>query len=327
MRTISPADLQAPDSPGDGWYIIEASGQYPDHYEEGGTSYRFTQDLTPQVLATIAASDIPPEGILVDRDHFSGDADKPTEAVGWLRELAMCGDDLAGLIEWTPLGLPLVTGKIYRHFSTVYPTELEEIKRGVVRPTQLIGLALTNKPHNTPGQPPITNRELPEPKQQTIQKNTMNPEILALLGLPESATDEDVLAAIRSLKEGADAAAEAEADAIVNAEEEKADAELDNDEKEECRDQILANREHGIKYTRLLCNSKARKPAATGRRYGDQSNARSREVLIANRNTDPEQARASRINARAREICDAERRAGRTPNWHVAHAQASRETK
>lgn len=329
MKKITTADLQAPDEPGDGWHIIEAAGQYPTRYEEGGTVYRFIQDLTPQVLAALAERGVPPEGVLVDRDHFSTAGDKPSEALGWLRELAMCGDDLAGYIEWTPLGLPLVSGKIYRHFSTVYPFDFEQIRRGVVHPDRLIGLALTNKPHNTPGQPPITNRELPETQQQTQPENkTMNPEILALLGLPESATDEDVLAAIRSLKEGADAAAQAEADAIVNAEEEKEQAELTNDEKEECREQILTNREHGIKYTRLLCNSRARKPAAyAGRRYGDPGNGARREVLVCNRNTDPELAHAHRVNARAREICDAERRAGRNPNWHVAHARASREIK
>lgn len=334
MKKITTADLQAPDSPGDGWYIIEAAGRYPTRYEEGGTVYRFVQDLTPQVLAAIAERGVPPEGVLVDRDHFSTAGDKPSEALGWLRELAVCGDDLAGFIEWTPLGLPLVCGKVYRHFSTVYPSDPEQIRRGVMHPDRLVGLALTNKPNNTPGQPPITNRGLPGTQQQTQQQQiqpgnkTMNPEILALLGLPEGAADEDVLAAIRSLKEGADAAAQAEADAIVNAEEEKEGAELENDEKEECREQILTNREHGIKYTRLLCNSKARRAAApAGRRYGDPGNAARREVLVCNRNTDPGLARAARVNARAREICEAERRAGRNPNWHVAHARASRETK
>lgn len=66
------------------------------------------------VLERIAAAGVPPEGLLVDKDHFSLDDDHPSEAMGWLRELALCEGDLAGYIQWTSVGLPLIKGRVWR---------------------------------------------------------------------------------------------------------------------------------------------------------------------------------------------------------------------
>lgn len=112
MKEITRKDLNNPETPGDGWYIIEAAGQHP-HGE-------IMQNLTPEVLARVAAAGVPPEGVPVDKDHMSLQQDKTTEAMGWVRELALCEGNLAARIEWTPPGLALVQGKVYKHFSTVF---------------------------------------------------------------------------------------------------------------------------------------------------------------------------------------------------------------
>lgn len=152
----------------------------------------------------------------------------------------------------------------------------------------------------------------------------MNPEILKALGLPEGATDEEVLSAITELTQkaqdaeaAANAAAESEADQVIAAEEKAANTQLDADEKAECKEQILANRKHGVNYTHLLCNSKRKPaPAVTGRRYEGNTPA------VANRNRD---SREDKVANRANEICAQERQAGRKPNYWTAKAQAERE--
>ena len=85
-------------------------------------------------------------GLPVDKDHLSYQEDKTTEAMGWVRELAMCAGNLAARIEWTPPGLALVQGKVYKHFPTVYPGAAEGCT--MYEPERLIGLALTNHPPN-----------------------------------------------------------------------------------------------------------------------------------------------------------------------------------
>lgn len=154
MKQISKEDLQPAGAPGDGWYIIEAAGEHMTRVEDT----ELVQRLTPEVLAAVVAAGVPAEGLPIDRDHLSLDSDNSTEAMGWVRELAMCGSDLAARIEWTSLGLPLIKGRVYKHFSTVYPPPtVEQLASGTYVPDRLIGLALTNQPNNKTGQPPITN--------------------------------------------------------------------------------------------------------------------------------------------------------------------------
>ena len=125
MKEISTADLQPATAPGDGWYIIEAAGEHATRVEE----QELVQQLTPEALAAVAAAGVPAEGLPIDRDHLSLDSDNSTEAMGWVRELAMCGGNLAARIEWTSLGLPLIEGRVYKHFSTVYPAPSAEALR------------------------------------------------------------------------------------------------------------------------------------------------------------------------------------------------------
>lgn len=371
MKQISKEDLQPATTPGDGWFIIEAAGQHATRRGE----LEFTQNLTPEVLAGIVEAGVPAEGLPIDRDHLSLDARNSTEALGWLRELAMCGGNLAGRIEWTPLGLPLIQGKVYKHFSTVYPPPGEQLAGGEYTPERLIGLALTNQPNNKEGQPPITNSrervgevrgtndevrmensapaaqeweedeagylwpkedfsegEVPEgSKNKTTEKEpTMySPELLSALGLPEGATEADVLAAVQKLKQSAEVAnaavkkAEAaEAEAVINAAEKENGVELSDEEKEEAKQHIITNRAHGLKYVGLLCRDKrpaaaaAEQPVANTRRYAGK-------MPLVNRCTPGDGEKA--IANRAQQLCDEARAAGKHLGYFTAVEMARTE--
>lgn len=327
-KQITAADLQSPETPGDGWYIIEAAGEYPSRL--GDITY--TQSLTPETLQAVADAGVPQEGLPIDRDHLSYNPANSTEALGWVRELATCQGNLAARIEWTALGQPLIRGHVYKHFSTVYPPAAEQIIAGAYTPTHLVGLALTNQPHNRTGQPPITNRELPTPP-QTQQQKTMNPDILAKLGMAEGATDEEIAAAIDALQqELADAkscvanAEQKEAESMVAAEEAAADVKLDDEERKEAADHIITNRDHGLKFLRLLCNSKrppAAEPQPASRLYADKSTPEAREQLVFNRAKQPD-ARQLILN-RANEICREARNRGEHKPFTLAKREAERE--
>lgn len=261
-KQITGNDLHDLDDPQDGWYIIEAAGQYATLYGKGEGQMQFIQNLTPGVLARVAAAGVPEEGLPIDCDHLSADMGNTTEAMGWVRELALCGGDLAAYIEWTPPGLELVQGRLYKHFSTVYPVDLPAMRRGTYEPGILIGLALTNQPNNKEGQPPIANRH-PAGTTTTIN-NTMTPEqeqeLALLLGLDANAGFEDIKAAVTKMF-----------DSVQNAEEETAkelienadtDGELDEDEKDMYTKELVANRAKGMA---LLNKRLGRKPAVHNR--------------------------------------------------------------
>ena len=373
MKEIAKSEIENPEFPGDGWFIIEAAGQHATRRGE----VEFTQNLTPEVLAGIVEAGVPSEGLPIDRDHLSLDARNSTEALGWLRELAMCDGNLAGRIEWTPLGLPLIQGRVYKHFSTVYPPPGEQLAGGEYMPERLIGLALTNQPNNKEGQPPITNNlrmtndevrisknaapgardhsefdnqqsgkeweedeagylwtkedfsegEVPEEAENnTNEEPTMySPELLSALGLPEGATEADVLTAVQKLKQSAEVAnaavkkAEAaEAEAVINAAEKENGVQLSDEEKEEAKQHIITNRAHGLKYVGLLCRDKRpvtnREPE--GRRYAGKA-------PLVNRST-PEDGEKAIAN-RAQQLCDEARAAGKHLGYFTAVEMARTE--
>ncbi len=364
MRSIQQTDLQPPTAPGDGWYIIEAAGEHARRVKDT----ELVQQLTPEVLAAVAAAGVPAEGLPIDRDHLSLDAENSTEAMGWVRELAMCGSDLAARIEWTSLGLPLIKGRVYKHFSTVYPPPTaEQLASGTYVPDRLIGLALTNQPNNRAGQPPITNSlgrvgevrgtksevrseeeagmspqedfsegEVPEGTENKPTETTptmFSPEILAALGLPEGATEAEVLAKVQELKQNAEiantavkAAEAAEAEAVINAAEKENGVELSPEEKTEAKEQIITNRAHGLKYVGLLCRDKRPAAATSGSGVASPvSNSRryAGKTPLANRSTpaDPEQAIANR----AQQLCDEARAAGKHLGYFTAVEKARAE--
>lgn len=285
MKTIAISDLATMENPADGWYHLEANNDHPKKRADGSV---LVQVLDNAAMEAICEAGLPDEGLPIDCEHkgMPGVAEVPdTAAMGWVKELAVFDDgsgnlQLAGFIEWTPPGLALVQGKVYKHFSTVYdaanPECAEQLDADRIRPLALLGLALTNNPNNWQGQRPITNTADPLPPpteaEQTTPKNTNMeyPEkLLRALGIESDApTEEEVVAAAEALAQRVTAAEEAEAAAAKQEAETLLNAEgledLPEDKKEELKDGLINNRALALMTIEAL---KARKSGAAAPRY------------------------------------------------------------
>lgn len=331
MKTIEKTDLVSMDAPGDGWYHIESNEEHPAQREGGD----IVQVLDNAAMQAIVAAGVPEEGIPIDADHrgVPGVAEVPdTAAAGWVRELALFDDgagnmQLAGRIEWTPPGLELVAGRVYKHFSTVYRVNDEELAEPLggnrYRPLVLLGLALTNNPNNRMGQRPITNG-LPNnlPPATGVGENpnknentTMNEleDIKKALGLAPEATAADCVAAIEAIKGEAAAAADSEAETLLNSE---GLSDLPEEEKKEIKEGLVTNRGLAMMTIRAFKERKQQAAAA--------AEPQARYAKAGTPRTGAKSTGSTIIN-RAKEIQKAERAAGRTCSFWKAHGMAKNE--
>ncbi len=151
-------------------------------------------------------------GVLVDREHFSLDLDKPSDAMAWARDIRSDESGLWTRWDFTPPGREAWESKVLVSRSPVLQLERIEGKR--FRPVRLDSIAMTNTPHfdmlstlaAARAADISTGRQLPPLTKQG--EASMN-KLLALLGLPETATEDEALAKVQSLID-ASAAADAE---------------------------------------------------------------------------------------------------------------------
>ena len=146
--------------------------------------------------------------ILVDVDHASATGGS-TAAAAWAKNLRVEDDGLCADFELTPRGRELVEGRSYRFVSPGWTLSEDGT------PLALCSVALTNRP-NLPVKPVVNSggtggRDPDDPNNATKGNPEMDPKkIAAALGLPETATEEEVLAAIKAMQDReAQAAAEA----------------------------------------------------------------------------------------------------------------------
>lgn len=331
MKTIEKTDLVPMEAPCDGWYHIESNEEHPARREGS----EIVQVLDNAAMQAIVAAGVPEEGIPIDADHrgVPGVAEVPdTAAAGWVRELALFDDgagnmQLAGRIEWTPPGLELVAGRVYKHFSTVYRVDDEELAEPLggnrYRPMVLLGLALTNNPNNRMGQRPITNglpSNLPPAtgvgENPTKNENTtMNEleDIKKALGLAPEATAADCVAAIEAIKGEAAAAADSEAETLLNSE---GLADLPEEEKKEIKEGLVTNR--GLAMMTIRAYKERKQQAAAA------AEPQARYAKAGTPRTGAKSTGRTIIN-RAKEIQKAERAAGRTCSFWKAHGMAKNE--
>lgn len=160
-----------------------ADGEVATH--DGRGPYR-----VEDAAALIAASMEDPRGLPIDQDHatdLAAPLGMPAPARGWIRAMEVRGGAVWAQVEWTAEGAALVASRAYRGISPVFVTgdggSIRRILRAsLVNTPNLRGLALLN-----------------------AESDTMN--LLAMLaeelGLDPGAAGEDVLAAVRALREGA----------------------------------------------------------------------------------------------------------------------------
>lgn len=152
--------------------------------------------------------------ILVDVDHKSATG-VSTEAAAWAKNLRVEDCGLCADFELTPRGRDLIGGRQYRFVSPGWTLA----KDGT--PLALCSVGLTNTP-NLPVKPVVNAGDAggrdPDDPNNTKETNTMDIKVIAAaLGLPETATEEEVLAAVKAQKEANDAAKEAAEDAKAEA--------------------------------------------------------------------------------------------------------------
>jgi len=197
--------------------------------------------------------------VLVDFEHRSEESDDTT-AAGWADQLRYTVEDgLEAHIRWTDLGAADIRNRRRRFLSGVWRCGDDG------RPTKLRSIALTNKANmpnrpvlnktateggdNKPGEPAIP--ATPQPKDKKMK------ELAALYGLPETASEAEILAAaqadraaLATLQARVDelerANLAAEADTVVTENKEQIEDE------EEFKKLYVANKDMALRFIRCL---------------------------------------------------------------------------
>jgi hypothetical protein len=147
-------------------------------------------------------------GVLVDREHFSLDTSKTSDAMAWATDIREDADGLWTRWDFTPPGRDLWENKIVVNRSPVLILKrIEGSKR--FRPVGIDSIAMTNTPHFDLSALAAARAA----EGQTQQGDTAMKKLLALLGLPETATEDEAAAAVQALLDEKAAAAQAKAKA------------------------------------------------------------------------------------------------------------------
>lgn len=140
-----------------------------------------------------------PNYIPIDWEHateLKAPEGEEAPAAGWIVDLEeRPGGSIWGHVEWTPRGAQSVASKEYRYISPAFINDKKSNK--IIK---LVSAGLTNKPNLE--LTALAREDAVQEKQLKVEV-TMDPKILALLGLTENATQEQVTAAIEALKAGA----------------------------------------------------------------------------------------------------------------------------
>jgi len=213
--------------------------------------------------------------ILVDVDHASATGGS-TEAAAWAKNLRVEDDGLCADFELTPRGRELVEGKCYRFVSPGWTLADDGT------PIALCSVALTNRP-NLPVKPVVNaddagGRDPDDPTTATKGTEMDLKKIAAALGLPETATEDDVIAAIASMKDAQAQAAEEAANA--KAEEFAANAVKAGKIAESAKDAVKAAYRSNPEVAEAMLNSLAA-PAAPKQPLPDFGKAKQPQALNA----------------------------------------------
>lgn len=187
-------------------------------------------DVAKLIAASLPAGRKLPIDVNHAIDHLSGTGQQ-APAVGWIVALEARADGVWGKVEWTADGQSLVAEKKYGFISPVF----NALKAKPHRVLQLLRASLTNDPNLT----------LTALHERSNGEPSMEEELRLALGLPETADQAAILAAVTSahsastamvtIAKAAGLGEDAEADAIVTALQERSG---DDDEKADLREQV-----------------------------------------------------------------------------------------
>lgn len=166
--------------------------------------------------AVIAASVRAKTDLFIDRDHQTLYMPKGTEVVaaGWIKKMEARNGEIWGFVEWVDKASAQLAAKEYRYISPVFKTNPAT---GEI--TQIIHASLTNNPNFELTAVASADLELSATPTTPEEKTTMDEllkKLAALLGLAETATQDEIFERVQNLQTGATAteAASAEVAAI-----------------------------------------------------------------------------------------------------------------
>ena len=183
-------------------------GRYP----VGGTipkadkdaEYVFDEEAAKNIIENFrsAAKKTDWPGILVDEEHFSLSTDKSSAALAWAKDIRQDEDgSIWTRWEFTERGRKLWEDKILVNRSPAFYSD--KISAKCYRLCELKSIGMTNTPHFE-GLSTLAAARAAEVN-NTQGENQMN-KIITELGLAEGASEDDVVAAIKELKNKASAA-------------------------------------------------------------------------------------------------------------------------
>ncbi len=190
------------------WIRVVPVGDFPEHHDGG---HAVTREHLDQMVANFSRQ---ATELLFDFDHasvFGGS----TRAAGWSADVEVRDDGLyVRLPQWTPAGQEAIASREYRYLSPVYVLESED-KQGQPVGAWLHSVSLTNDPYFKEGEIDAigNSRRAAAP----TDSDHVDPEILmdrseliALLGLSDDASDDDIKARTDALRRAAEAEADSE---------------------------------------------------------------------------------------------------------------------
>ena len=184
--SVELSDGKAPD-----WVELIPAG--PTVTGRDGRAWLFDDMATELVQSNFIGRAI---DLVIDREHATqlrASVGQEAPAGAWVKQFEVRNGALWGRVEWTPRGAAQVEAKEYRFLSPVFDYDLDN--RRIVR---MVSAALTNIPNFLMT---ALNQEAPE-----ITPVKLSAAFLALLGLPDTATEEQAMSAASQLKTTAQAA-------------------------------------------------------------------------------------------------------------------------
>ncbi len=135
-----------------------------------------------------------PNDEVIDYEHATfADPPQKAPASGWIKKLINKGKEgIWAAVEWTAEARRMIENKEYRYFS---PVTLTRKSDGKV--LGLLGGGLTNMP-NILGMVPLTNKQ----SFQTHKEEPQMKRIAVMLGLAETATEDEIVAALNKMMQG-----------------------------------------------------------------------------------------------------------------------------
>lgn len=135
--------------------------------------------------------------LVVDYEHQTLEGVQ-APAAGWLKELFVADGYIQGKVEWTLKAQQYLENREYRYISPVIT-----VRKSDGKAVGLHSIALTNTPA-IEGMTPLVNKSDPEGGQDPM--NELLKTLAGLLDLAEDATEEQVVEALKALKDAAAAA-------------------------------------------------------------------------------------------------------------------------